>query len=57
MIEGVILGPSVMRRERERLNYLRSLSTTQALGWLYEATLITLRDDVLLDYLQNIKTN
>lgn len=57
VIEGVILVPSVMRRERELLNYLRSLSTAQALGRLDEATLATLEDDRLIDYLQNIQTN
>ncbi|MBW4485628.1 MAG: PAS domain S-box protein [Tildeniella torsiva UHER 1998/13D] len=57
VIEGVILVPSVMRRERELLNYLRSLSTAQALGRLDEATLATLKDDMLIDYLQGIQTN
>ncbi len=57
VIEGVILVPSVMRRERELLNYLRALSTAQALGRLDEATLATLKDAMLIDYLQNIQTN
>ena len=57
VIEGVILVPSVMRRERELLNYLRSLSTAQALGRLDEATLANLNDDMLIDYLQNIQTD
>ncbi|MBD1916496.1 MULTISPECIES: ATP-binding protein [Cyanophyceae] len=57
VIEGVILVPSVMRRERELLNYMRSLSTAQALGRLDEATLATLNDDKLIDYLQAIQTN
>jgi PAS domain S-box-containing protein len=57
VIEGVILVPSVMRRERELLNYLRSLSTAQAFGRLDEATLATLKDDMLIDYLQDIQTN
>ncbi len=56
-IEGVILVPSVMRRERELLNYLRSLSTAQAIGRLDEATLVTLEDDRLIGYLQGIQTN
>lgn len=57
VIEVVILVPSVMRRERELLNHLRSLSTAQALGRLDEATLASLRDDMLIDYLQSIQTN
>ncbi len=57
VIEGVILVPSVMRRERELLNYLRALSTAQAFGRLDEATLATLEDRMLIDYLQAIQTN
>lgn len=57
VIEGIILVPSVMRRERELLNYLRSLSTAQALGRLDESTLAALKDDMLIDYLQGIQTN
>ncbi|MEM6839830.1 MAG: PAS domain S-box protein [Cyanobacteria bacterium P01_C01_bin.120] len=34
VIEAIILVPSVMRRERELLNYLRSLSAAQAEGLL-----------------------
>jgi hypothetical protein len=57
VIEGVILVPSVMRRERELLNYLRSLSTAQTLGRLDAASLTNLRDDRVIDYLKGIQTN
>lgn len=57
VIEAVILVPSVIRRERELLNYLRSLSTAQALGLLDAATLANLKDDMLIDYLQGLQTN
>ena len=57
LIEAVILVPSVMRRERELLNYLRSLSTAQTLGRLDAAMLTNLQDDMLIDYLEGIQTN
>lgn len=57
LIEAVILVPSVLRRESELLNYLRSLSTAQALGRLDTDTLATLKDEMLVDYLQGIQTN
>ncbi|MGF1519526.1 MAG: PAS domain-containing sensor histidine kinase [Nodosilinea sp.] len=57
VIEAVILVPSVLRRERELLGYLRSLSTTQALGRLDAAILADLQDEMLVDYLQGIQTN
>ncbi|MBE9157141.1 PAS domain S-box protein [Nodosilinea sp. LEGE 06152] len=57
VIEVVILVPSVMRRERELLNYLRSLSTAQALGRLDASTLANLEDEMLVDYLQGLQTN
>ncbi|MGB3138413.1 MAG: PAS domain S-box protein, partial [Nodosilinea sp.] len=57
VIEAVILVPSVMRRERELLNYLRSLSTAQALGLLDATTLANLKDEMLIDYLQGLQTN
>lgn len=57
LIEAVILVPSVMRRERELLNYLRSLSTAQALGQLDAAMLDQLNDEMLIDQLKGIQTN
>ena len=57
VIEAVILVPSVMRRERELLTYLRSLSTAQALGRLDAATLAELEDEMLVAYLQGLQTN
>jgi len=57
VIEAVILVPSVLRRERELLGHLRSLSTAQALGRLDAATLADLQDEMLVDYLQDIQTN
>lgn len=57
VIEAVILVPSVMRRERELLNYLRSLSTAHALGRLDPAMLADRQDDRLIDHLQGIQTN
>ena len=57
VIEAVILVPSVMRRERELLNYLRSLSTAQAIGRLDTIMLADLQDDRLVDHLQGIQTN
>ncbi|PSN15153.1 PAS domain-containing sensor histidine kinase [filamentous cyanobacterium CCT1] len=57
VIEIVILVPSVMRRERELLNYLRSLSTAQALGRLDASILANLQDEMLIDYLQGLQTN
>ena len=57
VIEAVILVPSVLRRERELLGYLRSLSTAQALGRLDAAILADLQDEMLVDYLQGIQTN
>ncbi len=57
VIEAVILVPSVMRRERELLTYLRSLSTAQALGRLDTTMLADLQDDRLVEHLQGIQTN
>lgn len=57
VIEAVILVPSVLRRERELLGYLRSLSTAQALGRLDAAALAGLEDEMLVDYLQGLQTN
>ncbi|MGB3199401.1 MAG: ATP-binding protein [Nodosilinea sp.] len=57
MIEALILVPSVMRRERELLHYLRSLSTAQALGRLDATTLADRQDEGLIDDLQGLQTN
>jgi PAS domain S-box-containing protein len=56
-IEVVILVPSVLRRERELLNYLRALSTAQATGSLDATTLEGLNRDNLLDSLESLETN
>ncbi|MGF1571132.1 MAG: nitrogen regulation protein NR(II) [Nodosilinea sp.] len=56
-IEAIILVPSVMRRERELLSYLRSLSTAQTLGLLNAKTLSDLDDQGLINYLQRIQSN
>ncbi len=57
LIEAIILVPSVMRRERELLNYLRSLSASYAEGVLstkgdFEST----PDTELLGYLETLLT-
>lgn len=57
VIEALILVPSVMRRERELLNYLRSLSTAQALGRLDAAPLANRQAKGLIDDLQKLQTN
>ncbi|WP_225885437.1 sensor histidine kinase [Leptolyngbya sp. KIOST-1] len=57
VIEAVILVPSVMRREWELLNSLRSLSTAQVAGRLNAATLASLEDEMLIDHLQGLETN
>jgi PAS domain S-box-containing protein len=56
-IEVVILVPSVLRRERELLNYLRALSTAQATGSLDATTLEGLNRDNLVDSLGGLETN
>jgi PAS domain S-box-containing protein len=57
VIEGVILVPSVLRRERELLGYLRSLSTAQTLGLLEGQNLQNLAGQDLANQLSAIETN
>lgn len=58
VIEAIILVPSVMRRERELLDYLRSLSTTQAEGVLStQENLATASDDEVLNSLETLLSN
>lgn len=57
LIEAVILVPSVYRRERELLSYLRSQSAAQASGLIDSLVLDQLSDAALLSALQNIRRN
>lgn len=58
VIEAIILVPSVMRRERELLDYLRSLSTSQAEGVLNTPeNLNDASDATMLDSLELLLSN
>ncbi|WP_204137421.1 PAS domain S-box protein [Halomicronema sp. CCY15110] len=58
VIEAIILVPSVMRRERELLDYLRSLSTAQAEGILSsQRDLMTISDQAVLTSLETLLNN
>ncbi|MGF1457959.1 MAG: PAS domain S-box protein [Leptolyngbyaceae cyanobacterium] len=58
VIEAIILVPSVMRRERELLDYLRSLSTAQAEGVLStEKSMSAANDQAVLQSLQTLLSN
>lgn len=58
VIEAVILVPSVIRRERELLDYLRSLSAAQAEGVLsLNDSQDTADEAALLRYLTTLQTN
>ena len=57
VIEAIILVPSVLRRERELLSYLRSLSTAQTLGLLDAQDFSSLSGNELLDQLATIEAN
>lgn len=57
VIEVIILVPSVLRRERELLGYLRSLSTAQTLGLLESADLTNLSEQALIQRLEAIETH
>ncbi|WP_201278990.1 PAS domain S-box protein [Leptolyngbya iicbica] len=58
VIEAIILVPSVMRRERELLNYLRSLSTAQAEGILSsQGDLMAIDDQSVLASLETLLRN
>jgi len=58
VIEAIILVPSVMRRERELLEYLRSLSAAQAEGVLStKDNLDAARDQMVLNALESLQTN
>ncbi len=56
-IEAIILVPSVLRRERELLNYLKALSTAQATGALSTQDLDQVSPAVLLERLSTIQAN
>ncbi|MDA0672981.1 MAG: PAS domain S-box protein [Cyanobacteria bacterium] len=55
VIEAIILVPSVLRRERELLTYLKSLSAAQAQGLLTAAPLDRLSPEALLHRLEAIQ--
>ena len=58
VIEAIILVPSVMRRERELLEYLRSLSAAQAEGVLStKSDLDQVDDETVLSYLETLRNN
>jgi PAS domain S-box-containing protein len=57
VIEVLILVPSVLRRERELLGYLRSLSTAQTLGLLEGRDLDLLAGEDLVQQLAAIETS
>ena len=56
VIEGIILIPSVYRRERELLENLREISAAKASGIL-ETKPPGLSDQEVLDYIKTIQTN
>ncbi|HEY9736939.1 MAG TPA: PAS domain S-box protein [Trichocoleus sp.] len=57
VIEAIILVPSVYRRERELLGYLRSLSAARASSILENQTLAQLSSRELLTYLRQLEPN
>jgi len=57
VIEVIILVPSVLRRERELLGYLRALSTAQSVGLLEGEDLAALTPAELLNRVTAIETN
>jgi PAS domain S-box-containing protein len=57
VIEAIILVPSVLRRERELLGYLRSLSTAQSLGLLQGRDLADLTGEELVNQFSTIENN
>ncbi|PSN20807.1 PAS domain-containing sensor histidine kinase [filamentous cyanobacterium CCP5] len=57
VIEAIILVPSVYRRERELLNYLKALSAAQANGILAARDLGTMGTAPLLNYLGRLESN
>ena len=58
VIEAIILVPSVLRREQELLEYLRSLSSAQAEGVLStKRDLHSTGDEAVLSYLENLRRN
>lgn len=56
-IEAIILVPSVLRRERELLNYIKALSTAQATGALLTQDLEQASSEELLTHLSTIQAN
>ncbi|MEO0988508.1 MAG: PAS domain S-box protein, partial [Cyanobacteria bacterium J06639_14] len=58
VIEAIILVPSVLRREKELLDYLRSLSSAQAEGVLStKSNLSEANDQTVLSYLETLRNN
>jgi PAS domain S-box-containing protein len=57
VIEAIILVPSVLRRERELLNYLKALSTAQATGVLSTQDLDQASSTEILERLSTIQEN
>ena len=57
VIEVIILVPSVYRRERELLNYLKALSSAQTEGLLGNQNLTQMQDDQVLRYLAGLEKN
>ncbi|MEB3210519.1 MAG: PAS domain S-box protein, partial [Leptolyngbyaceae bacterium] len=56
VIEGIILVPSVLRRERELLRYLEEISTAKASG-IFTAKDLAVDDDQILDYARSLQEN
>lgn len=56
VIEGIILVPSVFRREHELLQYLESISAAKASGIL-ESKDLTVDDDKILEYIVSLQSN
>lgn len=54
VIEAIILVPSVYRRERELLDYLKSLSAAQAAGIIASKDLTASDDAAVLEYLSRL---
>ena len=57
VIEVIILVPSVYRRERELLNYLKAISSAQTEGLLGNQNLTQMQDDHVLRYLAGLEKN
>ncbi|MEM9138084.1 MAG: histidine kinase, partial [Cyanobacteria bacterium P01_F01_bin.42] len=57
-LELILLAPSVLRREKELMDYLRSLSSAQAEGVLSAKSSLSEADDqTVLSYLETLRKN